>query len=704
MTAPDAVARFALPDLCVLIGNRLDWGSALLVGSAAASAWNRGDVVGAVLGWIALSRRSRSRGFGYSEEYLNRVITSATPGQRADAAHRWDLADERDLFMPFHRNTYSALGAETIALVATAERCERIADRVMQRRSEWSDYPYSFGVTHSIAELMHHLWPLPAERCHDACLVPVVAWLLAAADKEWPLMRRLGEAALGTSGHNWYIHSYMGFFMTGCFVPELSNFGRFVSLGGDYLDREVSVLFESDGWSKEGAAGYQEFAARSVIDFAHLAREPGITLKPQTAEKLKLIALAPWRLLGPDGALPGFGDDSRGGHYAGHTSELDPPDSPLLCALRARAAMSGDGEAKFVLESLDPKFALPMSGMLPYHGHDLLPAYTALEAKQPDTLDVRLPLSGLMAMRSDWSPRAEYVALLAGSIGNLIASHKHADLFTMELNVRGRWILVDNGYGAECEETRKDPRCRMWRVSSPAHNVATVDDQDCVPIEREFRYGAVVQPTVDDWRSERGYAYASVVHEGYRRSPIHIAAYRRKLFYLRSGPGVRGYWIVIDRFTHEKPGEHEYQLHFQIGVPATLRDNGELVTQGSGGNLLIHPVAGASGRATLEAHPYPIKGFDNPHHLCYRHRTDQAWSFVTLLVPFEDDRVPKVSVAPLVIESDLRELSRFEATALQITIDGTEHVYLDQHKHWNLPWKCGGFTGESRLFHSAVDR
>lgn len=76
-----------------------------------------------------------------------------------------------------------------------------------------------------------------------------------------------------------------------------------------------------------------------------------------------------------------------------------------------------------------------------------------------------------------------------------------------------------------------------------------------------------------------------------------------------------------------------------------------------GGNLLIHPMAGASGTATIEPNPYPIKKYVNPHHLCYHHRTDQAWTFVTMLVPFEDDRVPKVSVAPLVVESDGHELS-----------------------------------------------
>jgi hypothetical protein len=269
----------------------------------------------------------------------------------------------------------------------------------------------------------------------------------------------------------------------------------------------------------------------------------------------------------------------------------------------------------------------------------------------------------------------------------------------MELYARGRRILVDNGYGSEVPESKGDTRYRMWRVGSSAHNIATVDDQDIIPVRGEYRYGYDLRPLIDDWRSESSYAYFSGVHEGYRHLPDEISATRRKLFYLRGR-----YWIMIDRFTPAgAPKERDYRLHFHIKPACRLgADGASLQTEGDGGNLLIAPVKGAGGKATLEPNPFPIRGYENPSHLCYLHRTDQRWLFVTLMVPFEGERAPRVEASLLPVECDGRELSPWESTGLEIRIDGERHVYVDHHMHWSLPWRCGGFEGEQRLFHSAT--
>jgi hypothetical protein len=239
----------------------------------------------------------------------------------------------------------------------------------------------------------------------------------------------------------------------------------------------------------------------------------------------------------------------------------------------------------------------------------------------------------------------------------------------------------------------------MWRVSSAAHNLATVDGQDCVPIVSEFLFGGTILPLVDDWRSDPRFAYFSGVHEGYLRLPEKVSAYRRKVFHLRGE-----YWIVIDRFTAVTEAEHEYQLHFHVKVPSKLRPDGRLVTEGSGGNLLIVPVPGADGTPSLAPNPYPIKGYENPDHLTYTRRAKGSFTFVTLLVPFEGSEPPQVSVSTIGVHSDERILSSFEATALHITLNGRDDVYFDQHMHWNLPWEISGCSGRcsgsGRLFHS----
>ncbi len=160
-------------------------------------------------------------------------------------------------------------------------------------------------------------------------------------------------------------------------------------------------------------------------------------------------------------------------------------------------------------------------------------------------------------------------------------------------------------------------------------------------------------------------------------------------------------WILIDRFTPETDAEHDYTQHFQIGAPCRL-EGSRLITGGEGGNLLIVPVEGLDGKAALEPCPYPLEGYDNPEHLTYtRHGAGQQL-MVTLLVPFSDGKAPDVTVRAIDVHADGRVLSPWEATGLEIEIDGRRDVYVDQHMEWNLPWQAGGYSGKGRLFHSRL--
>ena len=679
------------PDFHQALGQCVDWNRPEL--ATAAKLWHAGNAPGALLGLVQHLRQRTEPQLGYTRAYVTRLRGSATSAQRAAAGQRFEAAFVRDLLMPYHHNAFAALGAETILLAATPERCRRLAARVAEARANWA--AGYWGVTQSICDLLRFLWPL--DECADADLVPIFGWLLTKSAVEWQSARTWDETSLGTSGHNWWAHTFFGFWMLGRFFPEFKGCGRFSVLGSDYLQRELTVLFEEDGWSKEGSPGYHHFAVDNLMSFAHLAALNGIALSDPVQRRLRAIADTSWRLIAPDGDFPVFGDHVRAAAYQGFPGQTLAESQPGTM-LRRRAARFGLPAAKFVAKSLNPHWQSPYGTVLPDEGVDRSTAYQSLVAQPPAACDTCLPDSGYYVMRQDWTAHSDYVALNAGTVGPRITSHKHADIFNFELYCRGRRILVDNWYGTIADE-RTDDRVRMWRVSSAAHNVATVDGADQVPILREFLFGATVVPTVDDWRSTDSFAYFSGAHEGYSRPPIDVSGVRRKLFYRRGQ-----YWILIDRFTPSTPAEHAYQLHFQLNVPATLQADGRVITHGAGGNLLIVPVPGASGNGTLEANPYPIVGYENPQHLCYTRQTKGPDLFVTLLVPFENANVPAVSVSLLDVESDDRSLTPWEATALAITMDGRSDVYFDQHMHWNLPWKAGGFAGTERLFHSGCAR
>ncbi len=671
---------------------RVDWQYPNLRGSEAACAWERGDVLQAATGFIRYLRRRETPSLGFGLDCVRQYRESASQEWSHWAQAAWENALEADLFKPYHSNAFAVLGPEVILVAATPERCRRLAARVMEARATpkgWTDG--TWGVTHGICELLSYLWPL--EECSEEDLLPLFGWLLVKSESEWKWARRWHESILGTSGHNWWAHTFFGFWMVGVFFPELKDVRHWQVLGNDYLERELAILFEDDGWSKEGAPGYHEFALRTLLAFAALSEKNGFLLPEQSARRLRLIADAGWRLLAPDGDYPMIGDHVRATRYAGFVGQGRPGRS-VTDYLRQRAALFSLPEAKFVAEALDPRWKPLLNERLFVEGRDLLPAFRRLAPREPAT-DAALPRSGYYVMRQDWTPKADYAAIVAGTVGPRITSHKHADTFSFELYSRGRRILVDNGYGPVIEE-RKDEGPRLWRVSGAAHNTVTVDGHDCVPILREFVFGATVVPTIDDWRSAPSHAYFSGAHEGYVRLEKRVTAVRRKLFYLRGK-----YWILIDRFTEHLNAEHDYQLHFHLNAPAILKEDGRVVTQGPGGNLLMVPVQGASGKATLEANPHPLDGYENPQHLCYTRRTAGNDLFVTLLVPFEDEQVPDVSVSLAELEIEGRAATPWEVTGLHIAIDGERHLYVDQHMQWNLPWTCAGTQGAGRLFHSA---
>ncbi len=673
-------------DLAHIICGRTDWMRPEL-----APLHQPGDPLASALALIRHLRGRELPRMGYTRAYIRAIRDGASREQRRAADALWEAAEARDLLMPYHGNAYGALAGETFFLAATPERCRRLAARVVAYRDRWSEG--FFGVVHSIMDVIRALFPL--EECADADLLPVFCWLFAKLDVEWADARRWSETTLGTSGHNWYAHTFPGFWMYGAFFPEFLGAAQFQALAPAYLERELRILFEEDGWTKEGSAGYHGFAANSLFHFAHLAEQNGVIIAEPARRKLRVIADAGWKLLCPDGDYPVFADSVRMTAYQGFHGQDRPEFHPCV-ALRRLAARFWLPEAKFVAESLQPAWQPPYSGLLPDHGEDVLPAYRRVPSRPPALPDTCLPQSGLYVMRENWTPTADYLGVIAGTLGPRVSSHKHVDLLSFELYAKGRRLLVDNWYGMVAEE-RDNDEMRMWRVTSEAHNTCTVDGEDQVPILREFLLGATVVPTIDDWRSAADYCYFSGVHEGYLRLERPVTGVRRKIFYLRGQ-----YWIMIDRFTAASPEHaHAYQLHFHLNAPSRRLPEARVVTEGAGGNLLIVPVPGAAGTPIIRPNPWPTPGYENPDWLTYTAETAGNWTFITLLVPFAGE-MPEVAVRQLEVAADGRVLDPCEATALAIAVNGREDVYVDQHLQWNLPWAAGGHRGEGRVYHSAV--
>jgi len=662
---------------------RVDWNRPELADTAFAEAYHRGDVEAAALGFIAHLRRRQRPLMGYTAEYVEQVRRRATSAFREEAQQTVRrLMEEPFLGRELNLVRGTLLGArpEVLQLAAGRDDFLGYARTVAEGRGIWGRCAWN-TVAH-IVRYLQAVWPL--EECPDEALVSIFAFLAAQLDGEWAWARNWGESMLGNSGHNWWAAEFGGLWKAGLFFPELKGFEQFQAFFPTFFEREIRLLMAPDGFSRECSVSYHCGTTDLFLDVVRIARINGLNFSPSFEERLRACGEVEWKLLTPDGTIPAFGD--------GHSTK-----GYLFERMRPLAAMLGIPQAKYLAQTMDAGWQSPCRGMIinslhyPSVGENLLPACERLEARPPAAPDTCLPDSGYYVMRQDWTNSSDYAAIEASTRGNLVTSHGHGAIFSLILYSRGRPILVGNGKGPDDSSPE-----RIWRVRSLSHSVATVDGEDHVPLRSIYRFDRVVVPVVDEWITQKDFAYFSGAHEAYERLQEKVPGSRRKLFYLRGE-----YWVLIDRFTAAgKDDVHTYRQHFQVGVPLRLEHGGRAVTEGEGGNLLLVPVEGARGEASVEPCPFPLEGYPNPTQLTYTQQRRGHALFVSLLVPFRGDAVPQAQARLLDVEADGRTLSPWEATGLEIVIDGQRDLHVDLHMQWNLHWRCGGREENRRLFNS----
>ncbi len=668
------------------LATRVDWDYPALRDHSCAAACRAGDASAAALGLIRYLRARERPLLGYTPEYVQQLRASATPAFREAARRTLDALSPVGFLggdWPDGRGTLLSARPEVLQVAGTPQDFTAYGDLVAASRDTWGQ-----GAIHTIMNLVRYLqsvWPL--QECPDEALLPLFGMLSRQFDKEWEWARRWGEASHGSDGHNWWVAQFGATWKIGFFFPEFPAYRQFQAFVPEWLEREIRVLTFPDGMTRECSVAYHIGTTDLFLDVARIAAANEIPLPPAFSERLRLMGEVEWKLLQPDGNYPAFGDCFNLGPH-------------LFERARSLAALLHIPEAKHLAETMAPGRPSDLGASLietlnyPSVGEDLAPAYAALPARAPATVDTCLPAAGYYAMRTDWTPQADYAAIEASPRGTVVTSHGHSALFDLKLCAKGRALLVGNGKGPDVDYATSPER--YWRVTTPSHSATTVDGEDNVLIRSTYRFGQVVLPTVDDWRSEPAYAYFSGVHEGYERLERKVSGTRRKLFYLRGD-----YWILLDRFTAASPEDaHTYRQHFQVLGPARLDERGRCLTEGEGGNLLVLPVPGAEGEATLAPCPYPLEDYPDPLQLVYTQAACGSGLFVTLLVPFRDREVPEITARLLPVEADRRALAPWEATGLEIVFNGRRDVYVDQHMEWNLPWHCGGYAGSARLFHS----
>ena len=158
-----------------------------------------------------------------------------------------------------------------------------------------------------------------------------------------------------------------------------------------------------------------------------------------------------------------------------------------------------------------------------------------------------LSASGFAVIRDD--TRGDHLIADFGRVcPDYLPAHAHADLFSYELTIGGRPVVVDSGvYEYEAGEWRS------WFRSTPAHNTVAIDDRDQSEMWGSFRAGRRARVIDVAWRDDAELTAIDGTHDGY--APL---LHRRIIGHVRDAR----VWFVLDRING--PAGHAAKSYIHI--------------------------------------------------------------------------------------------------------------------------------------------
>ena len=216
------------------------------------------------------------------------------------------------------------------------------------------------------------------------------------------------------------------------------------------------------------------------------------------------------RLLQPDGRMPALGDNDDARPLA-----FDAPDTWDYRHFQAAGAV--------LFKRPDFKWT---AGRFPEDafwllGPDGLDQFDTIDASPPADASSALRASGYAVLRTDWSPRADYVCFDCGQQGGGLraddvpsASHGHADALSVVAHLRGQPLLVDSGFYTYDGERDWE---RHFRETA-AHNTISIDGLDQAIHLEKMAWMRTPTVTLEAFQSDRVQAWAIASHDGYART------------------------------------------------------------------------------------------------------------------------------------------------------------------------------------------
>ncbi len=308
----------------------------------------------------------------------------------------------------------------------------------------------------------------------------------------------------------------------GRLFPAFPCSKRWITLGGNTVEREMERQVHSDGSHFEQSTYYHVYALDMFLFY-------GLLSKPTQAFRIKLSSMADFlhSLLGESRTLTFLGDDDGGRWF----HPYGPRDQFGRASLASCSVFFNTARWAYSQEDLHPQAAwwLGQTG----------------GSANISVTSQRFPDSGLTVMQAG----ANQIVVDAGPFGPGRAGHSHSDTLSIVVRAGNRSILVDSGTYTYVGDIKLRNRFR----GSASHNTVRIDSQNQATPVGPFWW--VDKPMVNLLRwsttEQQDDLSAEAIYRGF--------THRRRVLFVKPK-----FVLVVDFITGTNALEHDVEQWWQL--------------------------------------------------------------------------------------------------------------------------------------------
>lgn len=504
-------------------------------------------------------------GYRWPQELACQLMASRTGPPGSDVKWPWELSRMQHL--------------PTLGKAYKLTRHERYAHEIVDQITHWlHENPCPYGVNWLCAmdvaiRVVNLAWAYRFIR-HSGLVSPefrnrlMVAVTQHAQFIVYHLEQSVREGGVIVNG-NHYLANVVGLLHVGLMCPELKMAPAWRRIGLRAMVEEMERQVHPDGFDYEASIPYHRLVLELFLAGALICRVNGVELPQPFWQRLeRMFEVILW-VTRPDGKVPQVGDADDGRLYIlSDYGDWDRRDCRYLLAIGAALFQRRDMKARA------GEFAEEAFWLLGPTGMD---RFAALEDHDWPLDSQGFRDAGLYVMR-----KADcYLLACCGYLQAAGASaHKHNDLLSFELHMRGKPVIVDPGSYLYT----RDPEWRNLFRSTRYHNTVVVDDQEQnrFATDRLFEMSNDARVIVHEWSSQADADVLVAEHTGFDRLPNPVRHQRAFRFDKR-----RLTWEITDVLRGQEQHRADWYFHFDPSVDIAVISEGQLRICAGGGVTLM---------------------------------------------------------------------------------------------------------------------